>query len=77
MKTFLERNALIEALIARGFKEAHTPDGWRFVHQDGFNLWFNSGGRFQLALPGGRRNPGVANQPSEILDIIDREAAAL
>lgn len=79
MNTFVARNELICALLARGFTEAPAGDGtgWRYTHTDGFNLWFNAGGRFQLTLPGGRRNPGVADQPSDILDIIDVEASKL
>jgi hypothetical protein len=75
---FLQRNALIEALVARGFKEGKpNSTGWDYRHEDGFTLWFNSGGRYRLDLSNGKVEYGVTSNHLDILAHIDRVAAAL
>lgn len=77
--TFLQRNKLIEALVSRGFVAGvliNVP-GWVYRHPDGFTLDFNAAGNFTLRLDGDVKHIGVATEPAHILDLIDREAAAL
>lgn len=79
MDTFMARNELITALVARGFTEGkQEATGWNYQHKgDGFFLRFSCRGRFTLDCPSGMRVMGVAKSPADILNTIDEEAAKI
>lgn len=76
---FMERNALIDALVRRGFKETKNQPivGWSYRHQeDDIGVWFNFDGRYKINFEDNEQF-GVTGEKEDILTIIDDIAAAL
>lgn len=77
---FMERNALIEGLIRRGFVESKNPlpVGWIYIHrEDGMRVRFDAAGVFKIESESESPSIGTATKKEHILDIIDRIATAL
>lgn len=80
--TFLQRNLLIEGLLARGFRPGKSEKGWNYIHkQDSISIDFNASGQFSLttfdSVSRSTSCFGVATEPKHILDLIDTQAAEL